>query len=96
MLWSDSRVAVPQATKWLPDSRVDHYWDAQRQTVGEYARVLEVREQPWDVYFLYDRDAEWKEHVPKPVYWMDQIGLENSTPFDAVKLRAQVQQLLHP
>jgi len=95
MLMFDAKPAVPQATKRLSDVRVHHYWDGERKLVADYARTLGTNEQPWDVYFLYDRDAEWKDGPPKPAYWMDQIGMENGTRFDAVKLAEQTQQLLN-
>ena len=94
MLMFDAKAAVPQATKRLPDIRVHHYWDGQSSLVSEYARALGTNEKPWDVYFLYGRDAEWKDGPPKPTYWMDQIGLENSIPFDTTKLAAQARELL--
>jgi hypothetical protein len=94
MLWFDAKAAVPQATKRLPDVRVRHYWDSDRKLVAEYARTLRTNEQPWDVYFLYGRDAEWTNGPPPPAYWMDQIGLENGTPLNAAKLAERAQELL--
>jgi hypothetical protein len=95
VLMLDVKTAVPQATKWVPDVRVHHYWDGQSSLVAEYARTLGTNERPWDVFFLYGRDAEWKDGPPKPAYWMDQIGMENGTPFDASKLAEQTRELLN-
>ena len=94
MLWSDGKVAVPQATKRFADARVRNYWDGERKLVEEYSRVLEIDESPWDVYLLFDRQAEWKEQAPAPNYWMDRLGLEKGTPFDSVKLAQQVRELI--
>lgn len=95
VLVTDGKLAVPQATKRFPDPRVRHYWDGESKLRAEYSRTLETNEQPWDVFFLYGRDAEWKELPPKPVFWMDQIGMEKGTPFDAVKLAEQLRELLN-
>ena len=97
MLWTDGKAVVPQATKRFADPRVRHYWDGERKLVAEYARVLEIDESPWDVYLLFDRNAEWKDQPPKPIYWMDRLGMEKGTPFDGVKLGQRVRELLdHP
>jgi hypothetical protein len=28
----------------------------------------------WDVYFLYDTNAEWDKGTPAPDFWMHQLG----------------------
>ena len=94
ILWGDGRVSLPQATKRLPDQRVSHYWDHEGQLVREYARVLQIDGPAWDVYLLYDRNAEWKEQPPTPTFWMDKLGLANGTPFEGDKLAQRVQALL--
>ncbi len=87
-------MSIPQATKRLTDGRVRHYWDREGSLVREYARVLQIDGPAWDVYLLFDRDAEWKDHAPAPIYWMDQLGLENGTQFDGPKLAQKVRELI--
>jgi len=94
ILWSDGKVSVPQATKRFTDERVSHYWDRNGQLVSEYGRVLQIDGPAWDIYLLYDRDAEWKEHPPVPSFWMDQIGAAKGTPFEGDKLAQRVRELL--
>jgi hypothetical protein len=65
MLWGDGR------DKWngntMPDSRVIHFWDGERQ-VGEWfaEQVERYRGVSWDTYYLYGPDAEW-ETIPSPL-----------------------------
>lgn len=94
ILWSDGKVSIPQATKRFTDGRVSHYWDQNRDLVREYSRLLQIDGPAWDVYLLFDRNAEWKDQAPTPIYWMDRLGLENGTPFDGSKLGKRVQELI--
>ena len=94
ILMPDSYYTVPRATSRLPDTRVSHYWDGDGTLVRDYARVLNLEEgQPaWDVYFVFDREAEWRDGVPTPDYWMDQIGLSPDRAFDGRKLAAEIER----
>ena len=56
--------------------------------------MLQVNGPAWDVYLLFDRNAEWKDQAPTPIFWMDQLGLEQGTPFDGSKLGKRVQELI--
>jgi hypothetical protein len=94
MLWIDSRASVPQATKRFNDSRVSQYWDQKADMTRAYSSILKIDVPAWDVYFLFGRDAEWKEQPPLPVFWMDQLGLENGKPFDADRLAEQIRTSL--
>jgi hypothetical protein len=96
ILLSDSYFTVPRATNRLPDPRVSHYWDGNGKLVRGYAQVLKLDEgkPAWDVYFVFDRDAEWREGVPAPEYWMHQIDLAPERTFDGHKLADEVERLL--
>jgi hypothetical protein len=94
ILWSDGKVSIPQATKRLNDGRVSHYWDQNKDLVREYSRVLQIDGPAWDVYLLFDRNAEWTDRAPTPIYWMNKLGLENGTDFDGGKLAQKVRELI--
>ncbi len=96
ILMPDSYYTVPRATSRLPDARVSHYWDGDGVLVRAYAPVLQLKEgQPaWDVYFVFDRDAEWRDGVPVPAYWMHQLDLAPERTFNGRKLAAEVERLL--
>lgn len=94
ILWSDGTLSVPQATKRFTDERVRHYWDREGILVGKFSQVLKIDGPVWDVYLLFDRNAQWNEQPPTPAFWMDQIGVEHGTPFEADKLAQRVRALL--
>ncbi len=87
-------MSIPQATKRFTDGRVSHYWDRNGQLVSEYARERQINGPAWDIYLLYDRNAEWKDQPPTPSFWMDQIGAKNGTPFEGDKLAQRIRDLI--
>lgn len=95
ILPSDAKITVGRATKNLPDSRVTHYWDGESELVKGFAPVLGLDDgKAWDVYLLYDQNAEWKDTAPKPVFWQEQLGISEETKLDGVKLTAEMNKLL--
>ena len=95
ILASDAQLAVGRATKNLPDSRVSHYWDSESETVKGFAPVLELGNGPaWNVYLVYDQNAEWKDGFPKPEFWEEQLGISDETALDADKMTAEINRLL--
>jgi hypothetical protein len=68
---------VPVATGFVPDARATHYWDGLRVMMRGYRAVLEVPEDPWDVYLVYGPGTRWESELPpKPDYWMQQLWSE--------------------
>lgn len=94
ILPSDAKFTVGRATKSLADPRVTHYWDGEGVLVKGFAPVLGIEDKAWDVYLLYDKDAEWKDTPPKPIYWQEQLGISDETQLDRVKLTAKINELL--
>lgn len=94
ILPSDLKITVGRATKSLPDQRVTHYWDGEGELVKGFTPVLGLAEQAWDVYLLYDKNAEWKDTPPKPGFWQEQLGLSEATKLDGVKLTEEMNKLL--
>ena len=96
IIWSDFERSVPRATARLGDQRVSHYWDGQGELVRGYSPVLGLpREQPaWDVYLLFDRDAQWGNDPPAPLFWMHQLGIDEERQLDGARLAAEVTRLL--
>lgn len=92
ILGIDSKASLPMATKRFSDPRVRQYWDAKAELSRSYAPVLKT-DVAWDVYMLFDRNAEWKDTPPVPVYVMDKIGLEVGRPLDGPELAKQLEAL---
>src|SRR5258708_20370521 len=94
MLPTDAKIAVGRATKNLTDPRVSHFWDADTVLAKSFAPVLGIKDgRAWDVYLLYDQNAEWKDTPPKPVFWMEQLGISEETKLDGAKLTAEPNKL---
>jgi hypothetical protein len=94
ILPSDAKFTVGRATKSLVNPRVTHYWDGAGELVQGFAPVLGIDDKAWDVYLLYDKDAEWTGAPPKPIYWQEQLGLSDETKLDPTKLTAEINRLL--
>ena len=93
ILGIDSKASLPMATKRFSDPRVHQYWDAKAELSRAYQPVFKTDETVWDVYMLYERNAEWKDSPPPPVYFMDKIGLEGGKPLDGAELAKQLEAL---
>lgn len=100
MVWvpslpADNESRVPAATAKIPDERASHYWDEEGTLKKAYQRVMKMDEPAWDVYYLYSRDAEWKNDPPVPGYYMHQLGsLPPERMLDGEKLVEEMRKLL--
>ena len=80
MLGADDERAAAQASALVPDKRVRHFYDAERQAGRAIARSLgtdgAAGQVAWDMYLFYDRRARWHaEHAeapPAPTDWVHQ------------------------
>jgi len=74
----DDYAAASRSQNKVVDERARHYWDGS-QALGEaFAPVLGLRSRmAWDVYLLFDKDADWKETPPAPAAWLHQLMGEN-------------------
>ena len=98
ILHSDIRLAVGRATLRLPDERVSHFWDAGGTLVKAYSRILQLGDSrpAWDVYLVFDRQAEWKDEPPLPQDWMHQLPFApGERSLDGDRLAAEVGTLLN-
>lgn len=84
VVWSDQLGAEPrhaaEATKLMPDPRAKHYWDGD-EVIGRGYQTLDLEGTPiklnapaWDVWLLFDGNAEWTaKSPPKPTWWEHQL-----------------------
>jgi hypothetical protein len=93
---ADNEERVPAATAKIPDERASHYWDEKGALKVAYQRALKMAEPAWDVYYVYDRDAEWKgELPPTPAYYMHQLrSLPPDRMLNGSKLAEEINKLL--
>jgi hypothetical protein len=93
---SDNEGRVPNATTKLADERVTHYWDSEGKTKKLYQDLMQWDQFAWDVYYVYDRQAEWKDDAPPlPAYWMHQLhGLPADRLLKGDKLAEDIKERL--
>ena len=70
VLRSDNREAAERRADEFADDRIHHYWDKGRFTGELWKPVLGTRDIPWDVYFLYNPEAQWEDIPTSPDFWM--------------------------
>ncbi len=82
--------------KRVPDPRVQHFWDVKGTLPEAYGRVLSLgdKQLAWDVFFLFDQNAEWNDHPPAPTYWMHQLDLAPERRLNGDTFTAEVNKLL--
>jgi hypothetical protein len=75
--FGDSREAAEKSMALVPDARARHFWDGENQMPKFYGRALDLpgeRNFAWDVYFVFDPQAQWGGTPPTPDFWMHQLG----------------------
>ena len=98
VLQEDDRQAAIKAIGKVPDERATHFWDADKSlgfSLGRTVTLPRERQLAWDVYFVFDADAEWGDGPPQPSDWMHQLGTDERK-LDGEKLRNAVESLLQP
>lgn len=80
----------------LTDRRVRYFKDPDSLSGMLWEKVLKTeRAIAWDVYLLYDADAQWENEPPKPAFWMHQLGGVTIAPrLDEEKFTEELKALL--
>ena len=68
----DSPKAFPKARKFLPDPRVNHYWDQLKEVGRWFVKALPSDykgEIQWDAFYLYGRDSVWDDQPSSLLVW---------------------------
>ncbi|MCH8851778.1 MAG: hypothetical protein IID41_03900 [Planctomycetes bacterium] len=60
----------------MMDPRVKHFYDPfpDHRAGKAFAKGLLKQGPAWDIYFFYEKGAEWKGGPPDPAEWMHQLG----------------------
>ena len=86
---------VADATRIVQDKRASHYWDPRDALGIAYGPALGLFEPAWDVYMLFRRGVTWPNvGVPKPDYWMQQLGVANAPRLDGTTFAQHAAALL--
>lgn len=64
-----------EAAKLIRNPRVQFESDPRDVTGTAYGKVMKVSHgaPAWDIYFVFDADAQWKSEPPKAQLWMHQL-----------------------
>ena len=95
VLREDDRMNADNATQLIQHDRAQHFWDDDKSLGLSFGKIVTLpreRTLAWDVYFLFDQEAEWKNQPPAPIEWMHQLGIDEKT-LDGDKLRTTVEKL---
>jgi hypothetical protein len=74
ILKSDDRLSAQNRSAEFADERLAYFWDAHEFTGKLWREVLGVADIPWDVYLLYNANAQWNTAPEAPDFWTRQIG----------------------
>lgn len=92
---ADSEERAAKVTSRIADKRASHYWDEKGELKKAYQKVMKMDEPAWDVYYVYDGEAEWKTQPPVPVSNMHQLNsLPSERMLDGDKLASEINELL--
>ena len=97
VLQNDDRSAALGARELIHDPRATHYWDGDMVLGTAYGEAVELpvgRDFAWDVYFAFEDDIEWTDHVPEPNDFAHQLGRDKRHLGDGHRLREMVEGLL--
>ena len=74
VLRSDDRPSAERRAREFADKKFTHFWDSNRLTGRLWQRVLNQRDTPWDVYYLYDADAQWEKEPTAPDFKIRRVN----------------------
>jgi hypothetical protein len=87
----DSLKAAEKATELVSDKRARHFWDgtgAVGKLYGNAVKLPQGKKFAWDVYFVFEPQAEWNADPATPTFWMHQLGgPETGNLLDGAKFR---------
>jgi hypothetical protein len=93
---ADNRQLAEEGAGILNDPRVKNYYEPKPDVVMAFGNLVPLpRDAPlaYDVYFLYDKNAEWGNSLPKPDDWWHQI-IDDKRFLDGKKMKAKIEALL--
>ncbi len=86
----DTSASLESATQTMPDSRVRHYWDDDLSLGLGFGKLVDLPngdDLAWDVYFVYDRGAQWSDHPGPPDSWWHQLRRDDHRVLSTARLR---------
>ena len=97
ILPTDREAAARQSTVLVPAGLATHFWAPDLELAHAFRAPLGLtREAAWDVYLIYDRQADWPAGtIPVPIAFQHQLyGLPEDKFLDEESLAARLRDLL--
>lgn len=93
----DSYAAASRSLNKVVDERARHYWDGGQELGEALSPILGIQARmAWDVYLLFDGNAEWKDAPPAPAFWLHQLaGEDPDRMLSEEKLEEAIAKLAH-
>jgi hypothetical protein len=74
MVEGDSLDAAQVISRVIVDSRVRHFFDANKRAGEAIAASLGgAGKIAWDIYLFFPKESRWTSHTPAPQFWMHQL-----------------------
>lgn len=100
VLWSpvlarDSKRAADQASAYLADPRVEHFWDLWSFGLNAYTRQLRypAGETAWDIFVLYGKNVKWESSPPEPAVWLQNRDVPLGVKYSQPLLKRELEKL---
>lgn len=99
MLEADSAESATAEQANIHDSRIDHWFDANKSAARAWSAIMGLHGPAWDVYAVHGRDDQWTEDAaPSPRIWMHQLdfdpGVKAADRLDTQRLAREWLELL--
>jgi hypothetical protein len=91
----DTQSTARQASVYLADERVSHYWDLWKFGSRTYAKQFGIPEdQAWDMFVFYKPYITWRDSPPQPTFWMQARNLKAGDHYTKDGLEAELRTWL--
>ena len=91
---NDNRAAAVSSSAYIPDPRVEHYWDLWNFTSKALTARLPYKapEFAWDMLVLYKPHLVWRDGPPEPTLFLENRGLNIAQPVEAPTVKAELEK----
>ncbi len=100
-LWSpilqrDNQTTAKEASAFLADPRVEHFWDLWGFGLKTYTAQLKYprEEYAWDIFVLYEPKLTWEGQPPDPTLWMQNRNAPLGTKYSQQLLEKELGRLI--
>ena len=99
VLWSpilrrDNKNSAEAAAAYLPDSRVEHFWDLWSFAVKLFTQQFRYPEgeTAWDIFIVYEPQLRWKNGPPDPTVLLQHRNLEIGSKYTQDRLQQELER----